>query len=57
MKNAGQGSATRKPPEPAGTHTEVDDWIRRVMVTALEGAKEPRMREWIEEAARVPGWK
>jgi len=29
---------------------------RYIKVTSLEQAQAPEIREWIEEAARVPGW-
>ena len=31
MKRAPNAAATRKPPEPADGHDDIDDWIRRVM--------------------------
>jgi hypothetical protein len=133
MAKARKPNTTRKPPEPSDGHTEIDDWIRRVMpdlnpmvkhldktirksipglqyaikwkkayyglpdlgwiiemaaydvsvnvvflggadfetppplgdtdrsryvkLKTLEEAKAPEVQEWIEQAARVPGWK
>ena len=31
MDKARKGSSTRKPPVPAESHAEIDDWMRRVM--------------------------
>ena len=31
MEKTRKPNASRKPPIPTGTHTEIDDWIRRVM--------------------------
>ena len=47
------GGADFDPPPPLGA----TDRTRYVKVTTLEQAQEPQMRKWIEQAARVPGWK
>ena len=46
------GGAEFDSPPPLGD----TDRSRYVKVTTLEGAQRPEMREWIEQAARVPGW-
>lgn len=40
------------PPPPLGTNR-----TRYVKVTTLEEAQGPQMRQWIEQAGRVPAWK
>ena len=47
------GGAEFDPPPPLGTI----DRSRYVKLTTLEGTRGPEMREWIERAGRVPGWK
>ena len=46
------GGADFESPPPLGT----TDRTRYVKVTSLEEAQRPELREWIEEAARTPGW-
>ncbi|HEX3705034.1 MAG TPA: DUF1801 domain-containing protein [Mycobacteriales bacterium] len=47
------GGADFNPPPPLGT----TDRTRYVKVTTLEGAEHPDLKQWIEQAARTPGWK
>ena len=47
------GGADFDPPPPLGTLGR----SRYVKLKTLEEAQGPSMRKWIEEAARVPGWK
>lgn len=47
------GGAEFESPPPLGT----TDRARYVKVKTLEEARRPEMRAWIEQAARVPGWK
>jgi len=47
------GGADFDPPPPLGTR----DRSRYVKLTTLEEARRPELREWIERAARVPGWR
>jgi hypothetical protein len=47
------GGADFDPPPPLGD----TDRSRYVKVKTLEEARRPEMREWIKQAARVPGWK
>jgi hypothetical protein len=47
------GGAEFDPPPPLGNR----DRSRYVKVTTLEEAQGAEMHEWIEQAARVPGWK
>ena len=47
------GGAEFDPPPPLGTI----DRSRYVKLTTIEGTRGPEMREWIEQAGRVPGWK
>jgi hypothetical protein len=46
------GGADFDAPPPLGD----TDRSRYVKVTTLEEAQRPEMREWVEQAARVPGW-
>lgn len=46
------GGADLDPPPPLGT----TDRSRYVKVKTLEEAQGPKMRTWIEQAGRVPGW-
>jgi hypothetical protein len=46
------GGADFVSPPPLGD----TDRSRYVKVTTLEEAQRPEMREWVEDAARVPGW-
>jgi hypothetical protein len=46
------GGAEFDPPPPLGTTGR----SRYVKVTSLEEAQSPEMHEWIEQAARFPGW-
>ena len=46
------GGADFDSPPPLGD----SDRSRYVKVTTLEEAERPQMREWIEQARRVPGW-
>ena len=46
------GGADFDPPPPLGT----TDRSRYVKVKTVEGAQQPLMREWIEQAGRVRGW-
>jgi hypothetical protein len=46
------GGAEFDPPPLLGTNR-----TRYVKVTTLEEAQGPQMRNWIEQAGRVPGWK
>ena len=46
------GGAEFDPPPPLGTTGQT----RYVKVRTLEEASEPKMHEWIEQAARMPGW-
>jgi hypothetical protein len=47
------GGADLAPPPPLGT----TDRTRYVKLTALEETDRPDLRQWIEQAARTPGWK
>ncbi|HJU57312.1 MAG TPA: DUF1801 domain-containing protein [Actinomycetota bacterium] len=47
------GGAEFDPPPPLGT----GERTRYVKLKTLAEALEPEMREWIEHAGRVPGWK
>ena len=47
------GGAEFDPPPPLGTTGRT----RYVKLTTLEEAQGPEMHEWIEQAARVPGWR
>jgi hypothetical protein len=47
------GGEDLDPPPPLGT----TDRSRYVKVTTMEEAQGPEMLKWIEQAARVPGWK
>ena len=47
------GGADYDTPPPLGE----TDRSRYVKVTTLEEAERPEMREWVEQAARVNGWK
>ncbi len=47
------GGADFDPQPPLGD----TDRSRYVKLATLEEAQEPEMREWIEQAGRVPGWK
>ena len=47
------GGADLAPPPPVGTAER----SRYVKLKSLEEAKGPEMRKWIEQAARVRGWK
>ena len=47
------GGAEFEPPPPLGTTGRT----RYVKLTTLEEAQAPEMRGWIEQAARVPGWR
>jgi len=47
------GGADFDAPPPLGT----TDRSRYVKLTTLEEAQGPEMHEWIEQAARVPGWR
>jgi hypothetical protein len=47
------GGAEFDPPPPLGTTGR----SRYVKMKTLEEAQGPEMRRWIEQAARVPGWK
>lgn len=47
------GGADFDPPPPLGT----TDRSRYVKVKTLEEAQSPEVQEWIEQAARFPGWK
>ena len=47
------GGADFDPPPPLGT----TDRTRYLKVTSLEEAERPELRDWIEQAARTPGWK
>jgi hypothetical protein len=47
------GGADFDPPPPLGTTGRT----RYVKVRTLEEAQAPEMRNWIEQAAQVPGWK
>ena len=46
------GGADFDSPPPLGD----TDRSRYVKVTTLEEAQRPEMREWVEQATRVPGW-
>ena len=46
------GGADFDSPPPLGD----TDMSRYVKVTTLEEAQRPEMRQWVEQAARVPGW-
>lgn len=46
------GGADFDPPPPLGT----TDRSRYVKVKTLEEAQSPALQEWIEQAARFPGW-
>lgn len=39
-------------PPPLGT----TDRTRYVKVTTVDEAQQPKLRNWIEEASRTPGW-
>ena len=47
------GGADFDPPPPHGD----TDRSRYIKLKTLEEAKAPQIREWIEQAGRVPGWK
>ena len=47
------GGAGFDPPPPLGT----TDRTRYIKVKTLEEAQGPEVRDWIEQAGRVPGWK
>lgn len=47
------GGAQFESPPPLGD----TDRSRYVKVTTLEEAQRPEMREWVEQARRVPGWR
>ena len=47
------GGADLDPPPPLGETGR----SRYVKVTTLEEAEAPQMRTWVEQAARVPGWR
>lgn len=47
------GGADLDPPPPHGD----TDRSRYIKLKTLEEAKAPQIRQWIEQAARVPGWK
>jgi hypothetical protein len=47
------GGAEFDPPPPLGT----TDRSRYVKLTTLDEAQGPELHDWIEQAARVPGWK
>jgi hypothetical protein len=47
------GGADFDPPPPLGSTGRE----RYVKVRSLEEAEAPELREWIEQAGRVPGWK
>jgi hypothetical protein len=47
------GGAEFDPPPPFGT----TERTRYLKVKTLEEAQGPEMHKWIEQAARVPGWK
>jgi hypothetical protein len=47
------GGAEFDPPPQLGS-TGRDRYVK---VKTLEGAQEPQMRRWVEQAGRVPGWK
>ena len=47
------GGAELDPPPPLGT----TDRTRYVKLTTLEEAEAPEMRNWIDQAGRVPGWR
>ena len=47
------GGAEFDPPPPLGT----TERTRYVKLTTLDEAQGPEMHNWIEQAARVPGWK
>jgi hypothetical protein len=70
MEKARKPSATRKPPVPSdnavflgGAEMEPAPPLgstgrtRYVKLRSLEEAKAPEVRRWIEQAARLPGWK
>ena len=46
------GGADFDSPPPLGT----TDRTRYVKVTTIDEAQQPELRQWIEEAARTPGW-
>jgi hypothetical protein len=46
------GGAEFESPPPLG----VTGRSRYVKVTTLDGARAPEVREWVKQAARVPGW-
>jgi len=46
------GGADFDSPPPLGSGR-----TRYVKLTSLEEAQNPKLREWIEQAGRVPGWK
>lgn len=46
------GGADFKAPPPLGT----TDRTRYGKVATVDGAQEPKLRKWIEEASRTPGW-
>jgi len=47
------GGADFDPPPPHGD----TDRSRYIKLKTLEEAKAPQIRQWIEQAGRVPGWK
>jgi hypothetical protein len=47
------GGAEFDPPPPIGT----TEGTRYVKLTTLDEAQGPEMHNWIEQAARMPGWK
>ena len=47
------GGSAFDPPPPLGT----TERTRYVKVKTVEEAQGPEMREWIEQAGHVPGWK
>lgn len=46
------GGADFDSPPPLGT----TDRTRYVKVTTIDEAQQPELRQWIEQAARTPGW-
>ena len=51
MAKARKPSTARKPPEPSDSHTDIEDWIRRVMPDLHPTVK------WIDEliCTKIPG--
>ena len=47
------GGADFDSPPPFGT----TDRTRYIKVTTVEEVQRPELREWIEEASRIPGWR